>query len=150
MEAMKCASKAESDSLAMKEFYINEIAKQRRENDMNNIKFVTATGVPMDKWDGGVDSLRKLLLQHEEEVATRRLAAKTYTRASKAVHPPAAVKVAAPAAASAAVVQSTAQISTAVFRTTLQVSPAVTTKVTAEVNKAVKESDAEGGGMEIS
>ena len=125
MEAMKCASKAESDSLAMKEFYVDEIAKLRRQNDSNNIKFVTATGVAMDKWDGGVDSLRKLLMKHEEEVAVRRLKATTYTRVPRVVNP-------APAP---------------VVKSSLQVSPAVTVKVTAEVNKTVDEG-AGAGEME--
>ena len=80
MEAVKGASKAESDAQTMKLFYTDEISKLRRINDCNTVKFMSATGVTMDKWDGNVDALRKLLLKHETETATRQLAAPVYSR----------------------------------------------------------------------
>ena len=80
MEAVKGASKAESDARTMKLWYSEEIAKLRRVNDCNTVKFMSATGVTMDKWDGGVDALRKLLLKHEQDTATQRMAAPVYSR----------------------------------------------------------------------
>ena len=61
-------------------FYNEEVAKYRALNDANQLKFIGATGVMMDKWDGGVDSLRKLLLAHETTTAARRLASKVFVR----------------------------------------------------------------------
>ena len=80
MEAVKGASKAEQDAATMKLFYLDEIQRLRRVNDLNGVKFMSATGVTMDKWDGGVDSLRKLLLAHETTTAIRQRDAPVFVR----------------------------------------------------------------------
>ena len=80
MAAVMGASQAAADSETMKLFYDDEINKLRRVNDTNTVKFLSATGVTMDKWDGGVETLRGLLTKHEKETATRMQDAPVYSR----------------------------------------------------------------------
>ena len=127
MEAVKGASKAEADAATMKLFYEDEIQRLRRVNDVNCVKFMSATGVTMDKWDGDADSLRKLLLAQEAKAAQRQRDAPVFAR--RPVGPkPDPTAIATPAAAPAKKPADTS----------LRVKPDVTAKVTDALKPKLK------------